>query len=190
LAARNIPAFVLTTVKSGHRTELSIPILPGLRAALASAPADHLTFIVTIYGAPRSPKVFTGWFKEAARAAGLPPDSSPHGLRKAACRRLAEAGCTPHEIMAITGHKALAEVETYTKAVRQKLLAHQAMGRLLSAFPGQFDPAAVANQSEPLAKPDPQSAENTGPNGETGGGDVRFRLTHYRPASSSTVGKA
>jgi integrase len=41
-------AFVLTTVKSGHRTELSIPILPGLRAALASAPADHLTFIVTL----------------------------------------------------------------------------------------------------------------------------------------------
>jgi integrase len=91
---------------------------------------------VIAQGAPRSPKAFTGWFKEAARAAGLPPDSSPHGLRKAACRRLAQAGCSPHEIMAITGHKALAEVETDTKAVRQKFLAQQAMGRLVSAFPG------------------------------------------------------
>jgi integrase len=37
-----------------------------------------------------------------------------HGLRKAAARPLAEAGCTTHEIAAITGHKTLSEVERYT----------------------------------------------------------------------------
>jgi integrase len=133
-------AFVLKTAKSQGRTELAIPIHPILRPVLASVPADHLTYIVTAHGAARSLKAFTGWFREAAHAAGLPPNSSPHGLRKAACRRLAEAGCSPHEIMSITGHKALAEVENYTQAVRRDLLAQQAIGRVVTAFPDQGDP--------------------------------------------------
>jgi len=45
---------------------------------------------------------------------------SAHGLRKAAARRLAEAGCTEHEIAAITGHASLREVQRYTKAADQK----------------------------------------------------------------------
>ncbi len=54
-------------------------------------------------------------------------DVSAHGLRKSACKALAEAGCSPHEIMAITGHKTLKEVERYTKGVEQKKLARNAM---------------------------------------------------------------
>ena len=82
---------------------------------------------------------------EAAHAAGLPSNSSPHGLRKAACRRLAEAGCTPHEIMAITGHKALSEVETYTRDVRQMFLAQRAMDQVVTAFPDSGNPRKLAN---------------------------------------------
>jgi len=44
------------------------------------------------------------------------PIASGHGLRKAAARRLAEAGCTEHEIAAITGHASLREIARYTKA--------------------------------------------------------------------------
>ena len=55
--------------------------------------------------------------------AELPERCVTHGLRKAAARRLAEAGCSVHEIMAITGHRTLAEVERYTKAAEQKRLA-------------------------------------------------------------------
>jgi hypothetical protein len=29
----------------------------------------------------------------------------PHGLRKACCRRLAEAGCSSHEIIPVSGHE-------------------------------------------------------------------------------------
>jgi integrase len=36
---------------------------------------------------------------------------SPHGLRKAAAKRMAEGGCTAHQIAAVTGHKTLAEVQ-------------------------------------------------------------------------------
>jgi integrase len=59
--------------------------------------------------------------------AGLPPDLSPHGLRKAAARRLAEAGASPHQIAAITGHASLKEVERYTLSASQPILAKAAM---------------------------------------------------------------
>ncbi|HWW36986.1 MAG TPA: tyrosine-type recombinase/integrase [Xanthobacteraceae bacterium] len=52
-----------------------------------------------------------------------------HGLRKAASRRMAEAGCTPHEIAAITGHRTLKEVERYTRAADQARLARQAAAK-------------------------------------------------------------
>ena len=52
-----------------------------------------------------------------------------HGLRKAAARRLAEAGCTANEIAAVTGHKTLAEVERYTRAVDQERLNRTAIGK-------------------------------------------------------------
>jgi integrase len=46
-----------------------------------------------------------------------------HGIRKAAARRLAKAGCSANEIAAITGHASLEEVARYTKAAEQKRLA-------------------------------------------------------------------
>ena len=62
-----------------------------------------------------------------------------HGLRKACCRRLAEAGCSAHEIMSISGHKSLAEVERYTKAADQKRMAERAIARTES-YPRQDRP--------------------------------------------------
>jgi hypothetical protein len=44
--------------------------------------------------------------------------------------RLAERGATAHEIMAITGHRSLEEVERYTRAARQAKLADNAMAKL------------------------------------------------------------
>jgi hypothetical protein len=53
--------------------------------------------------------------------------------RKAGCRRLAEAGCTVHEIAAISGHKILKEIERYTSAVSQAKLADAAMAKTMVA---------------------------------------------------------
>ena len=69
---------------------------------------------------------FADWCKQA----GMPAGCSAHGLRKTACRRLAEAGCTVHEIAAISGHASIAEVQRYTKAADQARLASAAMARL------------------------------------------------------------
>jgi integrase len=55
---------------------------------------------------------------------------SAHGLRKAACRRLAEAGCTEKQIAAISGHASLNDVARYTKAADQTHLAIAAMRKL------------------------------------------------------------
>jgi integrase len=57
------------------------------------------------------------------RCCWIAPLYGAHGLRKAAARRLAEAGCTEHEIAAITGHASLREVQRYTRAADQTRLA-------------------------------------------------------------------
>jgi hypothetical protein len=52
-------------------------------------------------------------------------------LRKAASVRLAEAGCTPHEIAAITGHASLKEIVRYTQTADRKRLAAAAMEKAM-----------------------------------------------------------
>jgi integrase len=97
---------------------LLLPIHPELARSLASVPRNNLTFIVTEHGAAFSAAGLSNWFGKACRTAGL-VHCTAHGLREAACRRLAEAGATVHEIAAISGHKSLKEIQRYTEAVDQ-----------------------------------------------------------------------
>ena len=106
---------------------LDIPIHPRLAAVIAGSRTGDLTFLVTDAGRPFTAAEFGNWFREQCDAAGLPKKCSAHGLRKAACRRLAEAGCTVHQIAAISGHKSLSEVQRYTQAADQARLAREAM---------------------------------------------------------------
>jgi hypothetical protein len=43
---------------------------------------------------------------------------------------LAEAGCSTHEIAAITGHQSLKEIERYTREANRRGLADGAMKRV------------------------------------------------------------
>ena len=117
--------------KNEHRNpiDMDIPLHPDLAEAIAASPSDHLTFLVTEYGKPFTANGFGNAFKDWCRQANL-PHCSAHGLRKALATRLAERGATPHEIMAITGHQSLEEVERYTRAVRKSRLADSAMSKL------------------------------------------------------------
>lgn len=102
---------------------------PQLKASLAAYPSEHLVLLTTEQGKPFTAKGFGNWISKAAERAGL-PHCSAHGLRKAAARRLAEAGCSAHEIMAITGHQTLKEVERYTRKAGRRNLADSAMERI------------------------------------------------------------
>jgi integrase len=113
---------------------LVIPIHPDLQAAIDATPANHLTFLVTATGKPFTGESFGNFFRKACNDAGLPRGSSAHGLRKAACRRLAEAGCSVHEIASISGHASLKEVARYTKDADQALLAKQAIGAITATL--------------------------------------------------------
>jgi integrase len=89
---------------------------------------NNLTFLTNTVG-PFNANGFGVWFLKQCRAAGL-HGCSAHGLRKAAARRLAEAGCTPHEIASITGHVSLKEIVRYTEAADRKHLASAAMDKV------------------------------------------------------------
>ncbi|WP_046651865.1 type IIL restriction-modification enzyme MmeI [Brevundimonas diminuta] len=108
---------------------VDIPQHPNLQASLAARKIEHLALLTTRQGKPFTEKGFGNWVSKAAERAGL-PHCSAHGLRKAAARRLAEAGCTAHEIMSITGHQSLKEVERYTREVARRGLADTAMNRI------------------------------------------------------------
>lgn len=108
---------------------LQVPIHRNLRAIIDATPTDNLTFLMTEFGKPFKPAGFGNLFREWCNQAGLPRGYSGHGLRKAACRRLAEAGCSEKQIAAISGHASLSEVQRYTKAANQELLARAAMAK-------------------------------------------------------------
>lgn len=114
---------------------LTIPVHPELVAVLEATPSDHLTFLTTASGKPFSAAGFTNWFREMCNEAGLPRGTSAHGLRKAACRRLAEAGCSANVIASISGHASLREVQRYTAAADQVRMARSAIDTVVAAFP-------------------------------------------------------
>ncbi len=119
--------------KTGN--EVGIPVHPTLAAILAASPGGHLSFLTTVSGKPFSAAGFGNLFREWCNEAGLPAHCSSHGLRKAACRRLAEAGCSEHQIAAISGHESLAEVRRYTRAASRIVMARDAMATVTAAFP-------------------------------------------------------
>jgi integrase len=128
--------------------DVEIPMSPELQAACEAMPKEHLTYIVTAYGKPRSKYGLGNDFARWATEAGLPAHCRLHGLKKSGMRRLAEAGGTAHELMAISGHKTLAEVQRYTKDVDRKKLADSAMAKLR----GQSENSSVTNIEAPLHK--------------------------------------
>jgi integrase len=67
--------------------ELAIPVHPDLRRIIDATPSNHLTFLVTEFGAPFAVAGFGNWFRSRCNEAGL-SHRSFHGLRKAAATRL------------------------------------------------------------------------------------------------------
>jgi integrase len=127
---------------------LALPLHPELLAILDEAtPSEALAFLVTNSGRPYGANDFSEQFRAWCNTAKLPEHCSFHGLRKAALTRLAEAGCTTHEIAAISGHRSLKEVERYTRAVDQARLAREAMGRVATVTKLDVRKTPTANKT-------------------------------------------
>jgi integrase len=130
--------------------DVDIPITPELQAACDAMPKAHLTYIITAQGKPRSKYGLGNDFAKWATEAGLPARCRLHGLKKGGMRRLAEAGGTSHELMAISGHKTLSEVERYTKDADRKRLATSGMAKLRG---GQKVNVELSNPTAQTVKP-------------------------------------
>jgi integrase len=124
----------IAVTQSKTKVQLSLPIHPDLQAALDAMRGPRSGPLLPRTSRPKGKalapeslgNLFAGWIDEA----GLGKHCVLHGLRKACCRRLAEAGATETQIASISGHKTLAEVARYTKAANQGRLADDAMARL------------------------------------------------------------
>jgi integrase len=109
--------------------KLWVPMAPALAEELARTPRKGLTIVQRQDGAPYTDDGFAAvWSREQHRlgCAGLPF----HGLRKNATEALYEAGCTPQQVQAITGHKTLAMVQKYGAGANQRRMAKGAMKML------------------------------------------------------------
>ena len=127
----------ISVVQQKTRTRVSIPIHPALMAELQAIPHQQLTFLMTVTGSGfASGTGFYNWFQDCTRAAGI-EGKSPHGMRKACARRLIEAGCTPHEAAAVTGHSNLDELIHYARDADRLRLADVAMERQTRADRGR-----------------------------------------------------
>ncbi|WP_338828346.1 tyrosine-type recombinase/integrase [Bradyrhizobium sp. 27S5] len=118
--------------KNEHRNpiDIDIPMHQELSKSINAANVGaQMTFLLTQFGKPFTANGFGNKFKDWCRQADL-PHCSAHGVRKATSTALAESGATPHEIMAVTGHQTLVEVERYTKAANRKTTADTAMAKL------------------------------------------------------------
>jgi integrase len=121
---------------------LQIPVTDALAAAInAAAPSDHLVFLLNENNRPFTAGGFTKWFGKQCKRIGL--TGSPHGLRKASCRRMAEAGCSALEIASVSGHMSLKEVQRYCDAADQARMALRAAERVKAARRAETRTASV-----------------------------------------------
>lgn len=111
---------------------LVLPCHPTLAAELVAwkQSAVSVTILTNTLGRPWKPQHLSHELPVALARLGMPADLNVHGLRKLAATELADAGCSTHEIAAITGHRTLSMVQHYTRSADQRRLAEAAIVKL------------------------------------------------------------
>ncbi|MBS4046549.1 MAG: tyrosine-type recombinase/integrase [Alphaproteobacteria bacterium] len=115
--------------------DLYIPATPALKAALEAAREGRGA--VQIVAGPKGAYSLQGfryaWDCEMKRIGMHGQGLLFHGLRHTALTRLAEAGCSEREIMAISGHKSPTTVSRYVRLANQRTMAEAAIVKLADA---------------------------------------------------------
>ena len=147
MGRQHIKGSRLEVTQEKTKATVSLPILAPLAESILAAPTGDLVFLVSEHGRPFSRKGFGNKFRQWCDEAGL-PECSAHGLRKAAARRFAEAGCSNQQIKSWTGHTTDSEVARYTAAADQQMLSDSAAKLLMANLSN-----GLANRSaKPLKK--------------------------------------
>jgi integrase len=119
--------------------EIDIPMPKPLAEIIAATNMVGLeSYMVTDCGKPFATSGgFYNYMKKRFVEAGL-PYCSPHGLRKAFMRRMAETGCSEDFIASISGHRDMREIRTYVQAANRARMATEGMAKALEhpAFAG------------------------------------------------------
>lgn len=109
---------------------LAIPIHHRMKEELEkmrkerTTPCEHI--LTANHGWEWSPKGLTMAVSRESKKFGV--NKPLHGIRKTTASLLAELGCSPHEIAAITG-QSLKEVMNYTREADQRAMAQRAVDR-------------------------------------------------------------
>lgn len=114
---------------------VAFPLHPKLLDELAKAPRQGKTILVNAKGGKRKVKEVRADLTAWTSARGY--KVVPHGLRKNAVNSLLEAGCSYHEVSAVTGQSPQT-IEHYAKRVNRKRLGTSAMGKLQKMEEGSF----------------------------------------------------
>ncbi|MBK5933181.1 tyrosine-type recombinase/integrase [Rhodovulum imhoffii] len=109
--------------------EVDLPILPELARELAHVASTQMVLIGHGDGQAYRPESLGNWFRDRCVEAGL-PHCTPHGLRKAGARRLAEHGATEWEVMAFLAHGTAKEASRYVAAANRAKLTTSGLARL------------------------------------------------------------
>ena len=104
-------------------------ILPALAHEVALLPRDVMVLIHHGKGLPYKPETLGNWFKDQAKAAGL-PHCSLHGIRKGQATAIADGGGTEFEVMAFLAHATPKEAATYTRRADRGRLADSGLSKL------------------------------------------------------------
>ena len=114
-----------------------VPIAPTLRKIIDASPTGEIYYLVQERAdRPYRKESLGNRFKEWSLAAGL-PHCSLHGLRKAGVVRLIQENLTPHQIMAISGHRTLKEIDRYAREYLRQEAAEQILNRWLNVHAKQ-----------------------------------------------------
>jgi len=116
--------------------ELWVPLHPKLKLYLDGMkkrvslskrqPFARNHILTNHYGLPWVPESLRAAFKRHCAKIGL-TGKQLHGVRKTTASILGEVGCTALQIMSITGHQSLKEVQRYTLGAEKRKLAEEAM---------------------------------------------------------------
>jgi integrase len=131
------PMLIFTQKKNRKRKPVTayVPLFPELQAIIDATPdKGDLNYLVSEWGTPwASEASFGNWFHDRCVQAKL-ENRSAHGLRKAGVVELIRRKYTPQQIMAVSGHKTMKEIDRYAREYLRQQAAEQVLDEWLKLY--------------------------------------------------------